>query len=253
MIRRSLALAFVLVAFLSCTEPPPSRANTQLLQDAERAMLQAQWDRAASQYETFLAENPVDPQRAEIRCQIGKCRLGGGKPEQAVRAFDQALNDSPPPALKWEILFRRAVALRTMGDIARAVEGFRQVAAAPNSERGRSVTNDELHYEYATALFRSGNFPAGQAELKQVAPTGPYERELTLRLGLTAYSVQVGAFGNEDLARAEAGKLSAQVRGVPGSPPRFVVLVGRFSKYDEAQRELARLQRQGYTDAFILP
>ena len=240
-------------AFLSCSEAPPVRSHATLLQDAERAMLQAQWDRAGSLYEQFLADNPADPQRAEIRSQIGKCRLGGGKPEPALRAFDQALNDSPPPALKWDILFRRAVALRMMGDFARAVEGFRQVGAASTSERGRSVTNDELHYEYATALFRTGNFPAGQAELKLVSPTGPYERELALRLGLGAYSVQVGAFGNEDLARAEAGKLSAQVRGIPGTPPRFVVLAGHFAKYDEAQRELSRLQRQGYTDAFILP
>lgn len=250
---RRLPILGLLVLCLSCAETPPARSNTHLLQEAERAMLQAQWDRAAMQYEQFLVENPVDPQRAEIRTQVGKCRLGAGKPEPAVRAFDQALNDSPPPALKWEILFRRAVAQRMLGDFAKAAEGFRAVAAAPASERGRSVTNDELHYEYAGALFRTGNFTGGQAELKLVSPTGPYERELNVRLGLTAYSVQVGAFGNEDLARAEAGKLNAQVRPVPGSPPRFLILVGRFSKYDEAQRELARLQRQGYTDAFILP
>jgi tetratricopeptide (TPR) repeat protein len=251
--RLTLLAPAALAFFLSCTEPQPARSNTQLLQEAERAMLQAQWDRAASQYEAFLVENPVDPQRAEIRLQIGKCRLGAARTEQAIRTFDQALNDSPPPAVKWELLFRRAVAHRIQGDFARAAEGFRSVASAPTSERGRSVGNDELHYEYATALFRTGNFTAAQAELKLVSPTGPYERDLGLRLGLTAYSVQVGAFGNEDLARAEAGKLSAQVRAVPGTPARFLVLVGKFAKVDEAQRELSRLQRQGYTDAFILP
>jgi hypothetical protein len=31
------------------------------------------------------------------------------------------------------------------------------------------------------------------------------------------------------------------------------VLVGSFSRYEDAQRELGRLQRQGFTDAFILP
>jgi len=225
-----------------------------MLGDADQAMLQGQWDRAASQYESFLAENPADAQRADIRLQLGKCRLASGKPEPAIRAFDQALNDQPAASVRWEILFRRAVACRMQGDAARAVEGFRAVSAAPLSERGRSVTNDELHYEYATALFRLGNFGTGQAELKQVNPTGPYEKLLAPRLGMTGYAVQVGAFGTEDVARAEAAKLGgAAIRQVSGSPVLFLVLVGNFPRYDDAQKELSKLQRQGYTEAFILP
>lgn len=216
-------------------------------------MLQGNWERAAAQYEQFLAENPGDAQRAEIRMQAGKCRLGGGNVESAIRSFDQALLDQPPGPVRWEILFRRAVAYRVLGDSARAVEGFRAVATAPSGERGRAVTNDELHYEYAIALFRAGDFRSGQAELKLVGPSGPYGRLAAPRLGLTGYSVQVGAFGREDDARNEASKLKASVRAVPGTPTLFLVLVGSFTRYEDAQRELVRLQRLGYTDAFILP
>jgi tetratricopeptide (TPR) repeat protein len=254
MMRRALALAFagVLGAFLSCSEPEVRRSNPQLLQEAERAMLRGDWDRAAQQYEGFLAENPGDPQRIEVRTQIGKCRLAGGHPEGAIRAFDQALTDGPSQPLRWEILFRRAVAYRMLGDAAKALEGFRAVLAAPAAERGRSITNDELHYEYATALFRTGDFRTGQAELKLVNPTGPYEKQLTPRLGLSGYTIQVGAYGNEKVAELEAAKLpGARVR--PASPTLFWVLVGSFARYDEAQRELSKLQRQGFTDAFILP
>lgn len=248
-------LPFLLVAFatlLSCSQPPPPapRSSPRLLPEAEQAMLQGQWDRAAMQYETFLAENPGDPQRAEVRLQLGKCRLAAGHPEQAIRAFDQALGEQPPAPVRWEVYFRRAVAYRLQGDAARAVEGFRTVLAAPLSERGRTVTNDELHYEYATALFRTGSFQSGQAELKLCSPTGPYERQLATRLGMTGYSVQVGAYGNEDAARSEAGKLNASVRVVAGS---YLVLVGSYPRVDDAQKELTRLQRQGYTEAFILP
>ena len=253
MIVRRLVLVLAAMAFLSCSQPPPNRSNPQLLQDAERAMLQGNWERAASQYETFLAENPGDAQRAEIRMQAGKCRLGGGNVESAIRAFDQALLDQPPGHIRWEILFRRAVAYRVLGDATRAVDGFRAVVAAPSGERGRTVTNDELHYEYAIALFRAGDFRSGQSELRLVGPSGPYGRLAAPRLGLTGYSVQVGAFGREDDARSEALKLKAAVRAVPGSPTLFLVLVGSFSRYEDAQRELVRLQRQGYTDAFILP
>lgn len=253
MTERRAVLVLAAAAFLGCSQPPPNRTNPQLLQDAERALLQGNWERAAGLFEAFLAENPGDAERAEIRMQAGKARLGGGNVEGAIRSFDQALLEQPPGAVRWETLFRRAVAYRLLGDTSRAVEGFRAVASAPSSERGRSVTNDELHYEYAIALFRAGDFRSGQAELKLVGPSGPYGRLAAPRLGLTGYSVQVGAFGREDDARTEAAKLKATVRPVPGTPTLFLVLVGSFSRYDDAQRELVRLQRQGYTDAFILP
>ena len=173
-------------------------------------MLQGNWERAAAQYEAFLAENPGDAQRAEIRMQAGKCRLGGGNVESAIRSFDQALLDQPPGHIRWEILFRRAVAYRVLGDAARSVEGFRTVMSAPSSERGRTVTNDELHYEYAIALFRSGDFKSGQAELKLVGASGPYGRLAAPRLGLTGYSVQVGAFASQDNALKLADDLNAR-------------------------------------------
>lgn len=250
---RSIAIVAAAAAFFSCSQPPPARTNAAQLQDAERAMLQAQYDKAAGHYESFLADNPGDAQRAELRMQIGKCRLGGGQPELAVRAFDQALLEQPPAHVRWEILFRRAVAYRMMGDAARAVESFRTVAAASPGERGKSVTNDELSYEHAIALFRLGDFKTGQAELRRVTPTGPYGKMAAPRLGLTSYTIQVGAFGHEDVARAEAEKIRASIKQVTGSPTVYLVLIGSFSRYDDAQRELTRLQRQGFTDAFILP
>lgn len=253
MIRRTCALAAILAALLSCSQPATTRSNPHLLQEAERAMLQAQWDRAVSLYETFLAENPGDSQLAEVRTEIGKCRLAADHLDLAVRAFDQALLEQPAPPLRWEILFRRAVAYRMLGDTARAIDGFRSVAAGPAGERGRSVTNDELHYEYATALFRAGEFKAGQAELRLVSPTGPYDKQLAPRLGLAGYAIQVASYGREELASAECGRVNGRIRAVPGPPPLFQVLVGSFSRYEDAQRELTRLQRQGYTDAFILP
>jgi len=246
--------AIVLLALVGCSQPATTtRSNPRMLGDADQAMLQGQWDRAASQYESFLAENPADAQRADIRLQLGKCRLAAGKPEPAIRAFDQALTDQPSAPVRWELLFRRAVALRLQGDASRAVDGFRAVSAAPPGERGRSVTNDELHFEFATALFRTGNFGAGQAELKQVNPTGPYEKLLGARLGMKGYAVQIGAFGTEDVARSEAAKLGADIRQVSGPPVLYLVLVGSYPRYDDAQKELSKLQRQGYTEAFILP
>jgi len=253
--RPSVVLGLLLLVLAGCSQPPPAstRSNARLLGDADQAMLQGQWERAAGQYESFLAENPGDGQRAEVRLQLGKCRLAEGRPEPAIRAFDQALGEQPPGPVRWEILFRRAIAYRLQGDASRAVDGFRSVVTAPQGERGRSVTNDELHYEYATALFRTGNFVSGQAELRLCNPTGPYEQELAPRLKLSGYSVQIGAFTKEEYARTEASKLKAEVLQISGPRGVFLVVVGSFSRYDDAQKELSKLQRQGYTEAFILP
>ena len=253
MARTSVIRGLLLLGLAGCSQPPPppaSKSNSRLLAEADQAMLQGQWERAAGQYETYLAENPADAQRAEVRLQLGKCRLAAGRTEQAIRSFDQALGEQPPAAVRGEIHFRRAVAYRLQGDAPRAVEGFRTVLAAPLGERGRSVTNDELHFEYATALFRTGAFSSGLAELKLCSPTGPYERELAIRLGMTGYSVQIGSYGKEDFARAEAGKLNATVRMVSGS---YLVWVGSFGRYNDALKELSKLRSQGYVDAFIIP
>ena len=121
MIRRSLALLVVLVAFLSCAEPPPTRSHAQLLQDAERSMLQGLWEKAAGQYESFLAENPGDAQHAEIRTQIGKCRLAAGHLDTAIRAFDQALLEQPSSTLKAE-------RSKLPPEMVRSVKPFRLIA-----------------------------------------------------------------------------------------------------------------------------
>jgi len=151
-------LSFLALAFLGCSQPAaPTRSSPRLLSEAEQAMLQGSG--SARPASTSL---PVGESRRSAAggtpSAAGEMRLAAGRPEPAIRAFDQALTEQPPASVRWEIVFRRAVALRLQGDAARAVEGFRSVAAAPSGERGRTVTNDELHYEYATALFRLGDF-----------------------------------------------------------------------------------------------
>jgi tetratricopeptide (TPR) repeat protein len=135
LIRKAILLVVLASLYAGCstTSTPPPRAGSQLLLDADRAMLQEQYAKAASLFEQFLSENPHDAQRAEVRMQAGKCRLGAGTPDLAVRSFDQALGEQPVQSVKWEILFRRAIAYRMLGDSGRSLEGFRAVALAPFS------------------------------------------------------------------------------------------------------------------------
>lgn len=248
-----LARAAAAALLAGCAAPAAREpANLQFLREAEKHFLLEEYGRAAGYYEAFLNDNPGHPDRAEILTRLGRCHLGAGRPDLALAAFEKALAEKPSGPLRWEIIFRRAVAWRLSGDAARAVEGFRGLASAPAAERGQRLTHDEFHYEYALALFRAGDWRGGQAELARVAPLGPYGERARVRQGLTAFAVQIGAYADEARARAEASKVQGSVRSIPGDRPLFVVLTGSFARYEDAQREADRL-RPLYPGAFVVP
>jgi len=254
---RRLASWGVSLLLAGCIVPPEAK-NTQVLERADEQFLLEQYGQAVALYEVFLSENPAHPERARILAQVGKCHLGAGRPDQALRTFDQAEALNPQGPVRWEIAFRRGVALRAQGDAARALEAFRAVAAAPPVDRGRAVMDDELHYEMAMTLFRSGDWKAGQAELSAVSARGPFAARRQVRLGLAAWAVQVGAFTDERLARSQESRLKAvfpggSVRFVAGERPFYVVSAGPFARYEEAQREADRLRVRGFSDAFVIP
>jgi tetratricopeptide (TPR) repeat protein len=238
--------------------PPPESRNRQALEKAEELFLLEQYKQAAGHYEIFLSENPDSPERAAVYLQVGKCRLGSVSPETALGSFDQALALNPQGPLRWEIVFRAGVAHRLQGNVSAALEAFRAAAAAPSAHRGRAFLDDELRYETAMALFRAGDWKAGQAELAAVSPRGPFASKRQVRLGLAAYAVQVGAFTDETLARTQEARLKAfvrngSVRAVAGERPFWSVSAGPFPRWEDAQREADRLRGKGFTDAFVVP
>jgi tetratricopeptide (TPR) repeat protein len=249
--KRVIGGALALLAAGCVTGPPDGARNRHYLEQADKLFLLEQYSQAAGYYDEFLRDNPDHPERAEVRARAGRAHFGAGRPDLAVAAFDKALGESAAPPLRWEIQFRRAVALRAQGDFAKALEGFRAVVSAPPAERGQRVQNDELHYEYAIALCRSGDWKAGQAELAKVSPTGPKGREAQKRLGLAGFTVQVASFEDESRARAEAAKVKGLVRPIPNEK-LFIVTAGTFPLYEEAAREAERLRRT-YPEAFVLP
>ncbi len=251
---RRPALALLLLAACSAAEP----RRGELLSQAEEELLAERYATAAGKYEQFLEANPGYPDRAEVLARIGRCLLGAGRLPEAVRRFDEAAAADPEPPLKWEIAFRRAVALRLQGNYAGAVEGFRQVAAAPSSERGRAVVADELRYEHGAALCRAGDWKAGKRELEAVSVHGPCGAKAQIVRDLPAFAVQVGAFESAGGARAQEGKLRAlslpcAVKEIRADRAFHVVSTGAFARFDDAQREAERLRRLGFPDAFVIP
>ena len=253
MIRPSTILLILLGA--SCVSNPVDRTfEEQTLKQAEREFVGGQFLAAAGHYEAYLADNPQlqDRDRAKVHLMAGRAYLGAGRLDQAIFSFDQALGESPAPDVRWDIVFRRGVAVLMKGDATRALEAFRSVASAPPGERGTWVTPDELHYETALALFHSGDWKGGQNELGLVSPMGPFGKQARMRLGLTSFAVQVGAYQDDARARAEADKIKGIVRPIPGDKPLYAVVYGSFPRYEDAQREADRLKRQ-FPDAYVIP
>lgn len=230
---------------------PAEVKSPEILRRADEQFLSQQYASAAAGYEAFLTENASHGRKAEILGRIGKCQLALERPDPAVRKFDQALAEGAEGAVRGEILFRRAVALRMAGDNRLALEGFRAVAALTERERG--VTTDELRYEYAVSLFRGGEWKAGHEQLGSVSSQGPFATKKYTLQGVSAFTVQVGAFTDEKNARLQADKYQAHVRAVPTDKPLYIVTAGAFARYEDAQREAERLKRQGASNAFVIP
>ena len=246
-------LPVLLAACVTETGGGANVANLDLLKDAEREFILEQYLKSASDYEAFLGFNHDYPRRAQVRLMAGRAYLGAGRVDQAITTFDRALTDTPSPVDRWDIVFHRAVAYRMKGEISRALDGFRSMATAPATDRSSAVTSDELHYEFAIALFRDGDWRGGHGELGLVVgPKGPFAAKARVRQGLTAFTVQVGAYAEDARARQEAENVKGMVRAVPENRPPFVVTWGSFARHEDAQREADRLRRQ-YSDAFVLP
>lgn len=248
----SAVAAVALAAGCETPSSPVSKPSAeQTLARADALFLQEQYGQAAAQYEAVAADAP---ERPELRVKAGKAWMGAGQPERAVQQFERALSSSPAAPVKLEALFRRSVAHRLLGNATRALDGLRQLDAANPDDLDRAgLTVDEVAWEKAQAHFRLGDWKNGQSELSKISPKGPYGDRVRSRLGVTAWTVQIGAFADNGPARSLASRVpGALVRELPGSPPLWIVTVGAWPRHDDARRELDRL-KTSHPDAFLLP
>src|SRR5438105_1579949 len=130
MIRFAAPLLLLLAA--GCvTNPVDKVIDEQALKEAQRDFVLGNYLAAAGHWEAFLAENPQYQDRAQIHLMTGRAYLGAGRVEQAILTLDQALGETPAPAVRWDIVFHRGVAYLAKGESVRALEAFRSVAGAP--------------------------------------------------------------------------------------------------------------------------
>lgn len=259
-IRRFAALCLLtgLAACSSAPAPQPEAAHSRA--DADAEFLRRRDASAEREYEQLLLRSTPD-QRGSLLIQLGRCRLGKGDFAGAVAAFDDAASCPLPEPLKVEAWYRRALAQNALWRPDRALLDFRRVLEAPKEARESAIKVDEFLYRLGVTYLRLGMTADGRRCLEQVVRDHPRSGdapEAKERLALKAIHIQIARTPNEAAAERRASEartrgLAVEVLPSAATPSERLVVVGRFSRFDEAVRDLERIRGIGYADAFLIP
>ena len=255
--RYSLVLVLPLLAACSSALP---RLNPGVAIPGGRRFLQRRDASAEREYERLLQQAPAG-ERGPILIQVGRCRLGKGDATGAIAAFDEAAASVLPEPMKVEAWYRRGIAQNFLWRPDRALADFRRVLDAPKSAREAAVKTDEFLYRLGVTYLRLGMVPEGRKCLDQIVKEHPDSSdapEAKERLALKTMYIQIARAPNEvtatrRAAEARAKGLAVEVLSSASAPGGRLVVVGRFTRFEDAVRELEKIRGLGYADAFPIP
>jgi tetratricopeptide (TPR) repeat protein len=255
------AFLLVLPVLVSCSSAPgPAPAPSPSRSQADAEFLLKRDASAEREYERLLPSASTG-ERGPILIQLGRSRLGKGDAAGALRAFDEALGSSLPKPLEVEAWYRRGIAQNFLWRPDRALIEFKRVLDAPKDAREAAVKTDEFLYRIGVTYLRLGQAADGRKCLEQIVkdhPESPDAPEARERLALKAIHVQIARAPNEVTAarrasEARAKGLSAEVLASSSPAGDRLVVVGRFTRFEDAIRELDKVRGLGYADAFPIP
>ena len=110
-------------------------------------------------------------------------------------------------------------------------------------------------------MQRAESWAEGRRLLEQLVKDHPQSLEADgarERIPLSRFQIQIHAACDETLARrrvadAVAKGLAAEMIPSVVTPMQKIVAVGKYSRFDDAVRELDRVKSLGYADAFLIP
>ena len=253
-----LLVCFALSALLAgcVSNPEPSsldRPDTQL-ERADVCFLKGDFEGAARWYLKYLKAHPRSSNSHKIRLQYAKCLLGQQKWYEALQPLQEVIDGAVEERTRIEAYYRRAVAYNALWNPREALQDLLFVERASLWLRGTVVREDELRYRLGTTRIRTGDWRGGRSDLERVDPGDKLGDDARIRASLDAFSVQVGscvsaASANRLKERLVARGLNPRVRS---AGKRHVVLVGTFSRFQEAVQEADRLSST-IDGAFPLP
>jgi len=259
LLRRSTLLASLLL-LASCSSTPVSPEDLPSRDRADAEFIEGRYSKAEREFEKILLKTSAS-ERGPLVLMLGKCRLGRGDAPGAITAFDEAIASASPETVRIEALYRRGIAQNVLWRPERALLDFRRVLEGSKEARESAVKSDELLFRVGVTCLRLGMTEEGRRHLGQLLKDHPESTEAAEakeRLALKAMHLQIARCPNEVTADrrasdARARGLQAEVIRSAAAPGERLVVVGRFTRFEDALRELARIRSMGFADAFPIP
>jgi tetratricopeptide (TPR) repeat protein len=249
--------AIGLLAFAGCAELPDAAKQQKV--EAEAAYRNQNYSAATNTLNALLDKYPDHPESAEAYYLRAMCYARQSNRLKALEDAQRAVRLSKQPELTAKAQVVVATMLYESGKTAAAiphyVEALKALPEAPPA--------DLVRYDYAVCLQREGQWGQAKSEFGVVAQCYPGSglAENARRIAEwpdNFFSIQCGAFRE----KGEATKLVDKLRKAGLSPRMesrsrsgqslFMVYVGQYPRYDQAQGALRAAQRQ-VSEASIAP
>ena len=252
------AFAMVLIAGSGCTNRLTAQQRTWLEQ-AQRRYALKDYSGAIQNLDRVLAEVREGPQAARALYLRGMSSAQAGRRTQAYADLHRCVRLPDDRDAVWR-------AYVVLGTLYFEDQRWQESAESLRAAADRMPSNppkDAVLYRLGLCCERSGRWQAARAAYSEIVasyPTSGYTDAARRRWRLKAdhFAVQCGAFRqreNAETSRATLRRkgLDAYIQNdVRGRVRWYVVLVGRYGRYEHALSQLA-LVRQSVPDAILWP
>ena len=240
-----------------CTQLPPEAK--QQLETARDQYQSAHYSDAVATAGKFLALHASHPVAAEAYYIRGQSYLKLGQTKQARADLQQALDSSKRPDLTARLHATLGSLDYADDNLMAAADHYRQaVPALPNVP-----PKDLVLFRLGLCLQRQGEWPEARKHFAQLISDYPASRvaesaKPRFNWPHDFFTIQVGAFSKPELAQRQltvlrqAGLPAQQRLDTRSGRPLYVVQVGQYQTYADAQTNLPKVQTAA-GEAIIVP
>ncbi len=221
-------------------------------------LLEGDYKSAIAQGEKLLAHSSRDSRHIdELYYVLGISYMKDGNLLRASDIFEIIIKEHKNSPFKEEAMMGLGDTHLLRGDICGAKEVYERLL----KQNPQTKLKSQLFYRLSQAGFKKGELEDGKVYLAKIREQAPLTPELKDDEGVSAlpadlsglcYSVQVGAFSKPDNAQNLVKRLNAKdypayiEESGPPQGAKYRVKVGRFTNRDEAEKLQKRLSAEGY-------
>jgi tetratricopeptide (TPR) repeat protein len=213
---------------------------------------------AVAEMDAFLRENPHSARTDEALYLRGLARYNLHQYENAKADLLQAISITKNPELRGKAALAQGALSFETGDPTLAENMYRLATASlpPNSD-----LIAQAYYRLGEVLQREGQWRAADQQFHKAIyyfPDTEPGRRSARAINSNAWTVQAGSYARMSAAQAGATRFTAG--GMPATAvalradnaTRFVIQIGRYDRFEDAQAMLPKVQSL-QKDAFVAP